>query len=162
MREGLGLEGWMGERSSLTSKAGERREPPEERRAAEEREDLMGTEKVPEEETAWAGGLGMGPEMRSDPAFVGCPLRCFVNPTTEKARLRPVGLLGAATIGSTVGLKKLRRAVDRDGLCVGRPSADPRLLIPREPSCWPTEGCAEIWMRCWDEKETVLLCADAS
>lgn len=41
--------GWMGERSSLSSKAGERREPAEERRAAEKRVDLTGTEKVPEE-----------------------------------------------------------------------------------------------------------------
>lgn len=129
--------------SSLTSSAGDN-DPAVDNRAPDERDGRTGIENVPDEEAECDVLIGIGPEMRRDPALVDVPLRCLTNETTEKDRLRPAGRLGSGALGSTVELKKLRRASDWAIVPGERTSADDALAIPRDPPSEFMGCCAEI------------------
>jgi hypothetical protein len=110
----MGLEdaGLTGEMSSLISKAGDKHPATNDSLAPDDCDVRTGIENVPEDMAEWVVSIGVGPEMRRDPAWIDGALRCLTNETTEKDRLRPARLGSDAWDSCSGGLKKLRRTTD--------------------------------------------------
>lgn len=102
IRVGFEVGGWIGDRSSFASSAGDKEM--DGRRPPNDRECETGTENVPEGVAEHDVSIGMGPEIWMGALLLGEVLRGFTRDITENDRFPLVVFVGRATGSAPSGL----------------------------------------------------------